>query len=173
VDLMSNAPMVVATVGFYAIGTTTLLFAALHDVAFRTIPNWPPALLFGVGILMRVQSGTLVPGLLAGFLILTGTTICWLRGWLGGGDVKLLAACGMLVPPALAMSLLLAVALSGGLLAILYLALAKMVSPITRSRPAGLIRRVCRVERYRIRHRGPLPYGSAIAAGTLFVLLRG
>jgi prepilin peptidase CpaA len=170
---MSNAPMAVATVGLYAIGTTVLLFAALHDVAFRTIPNWLPTLLLGVGTLIRVQSGTLMPGLLAGLLIFTGTTICWLRGWLGGGDVKLLAACGMLVPPALAMSLLLAVALSGGLLAILYLALARVLPPITRSRPTELIRRVCRMECYRIRHRRPLPYGSAIAAGTLFVLLRG
>jgi prepilin peptidase CpaA len=170
---MSNAPMAITIAGLYAIGTTVLLFAALHDVAFRTIPNWLPTLLLGVGILMRVQSGTLMLGLLTGFLILIGTTICWLRGWLGGGDVKLLAACGVLVPPALAVSLLLAVALSGGLLAMLYLGFAKMVSPITRSRPSGLIRRVCRVERRRIQHRGPLPYASAIAAGTLFVLLRG
>jgi prepilin peptidase CpaA len=145
----------------------------LHDLAFRTIPNWIPLSLVPWGILINTQNGTVITGLLAGCLIFAAAAICWQRGWLGGGDVKLLAACGMLVPPTLAVSMLLDVALSGGVLAIIYLALGRLITTPTEPRPSGLLQRICRAERYRIQRRTSLPYGSAIAAGALFVLLKG
>jgi hypothetical protein len=40
-------------------------------------------------------------------------------------------------------------------------------------RPAGLLRRVWRTERYRMHRRGPLPYASAIAAAALLTLVGG
>jgi len=170
---MWNAALSVLSVGLYTLITITLLLAACHDVAVRTIPNWMPAVVLAAGVLLRTQNGTLMPGLFASSLILAGTMACWQRGWLGGGDVKLLAACGMLVPPNLAVMLLLAVALSGGILAILYLILGRLVTIPDEPRPSRLLNRIWRAERYRIRHHGPLPYASAIAVGTLFVLLKG
>ena len=53
-------------------------------------------------------------GLLAGLLVFLAGAFCWRRGWLGGGDVKLLAATAVLVPPSLVVNLLLDVALAGG-----------------------------------------------------------
>jgi prepilin peptidase CpaA len=170
----SDMALAVMSAGPVTLATVALLSAALHDVAFRTIPNWISAVLFLVGILIRARSGTLVPGLIEGLIIFLGAAFCWRRGWLGGGDVKLLASAAVLVPPALAACLLVDVALSGGILAVFYLTLAQLVTrPSCAPRPLGLLRRVCRAERYRMSRRGPLPYGSAIAAGALIALFRG
>jgi prepilin peptidase CpaA len=172
--LTSAMAMAVAAVAPSVLATMILSFAALHDLAFRTVPNWIPAVLLLIGFLIRTTSGTLILGLLASLLIFFGAAFCWQRGWLGGGDVKLLGAAALLVPPILAVNLLLDVALAGGVLAILYLAMARLVrQPFVTPRPHALLRRICRAERYRIHRRGPLPYASAIAAGALFVLFEG
>jgi prepilin peptidase CpaA len=55
-------------------------------------------------------------------------------------------------------------------LALAYLAGCLVLPRPTARRPNRLLSRVLRVEAWRIRHRGPLPYVCAIAAGTLFVL---
>ena len=163
--------VVITTCG---IATTTLLLAGVHDLAFRTVPNWMPVVLLLPGIFLRLMSGTLMLGLLAGLLVFLAGAFCWRRGWLGGGDVKLLAATAVLVPPSLVVNLLLDVALAGGALAMIYLAMTRLVAPphIT-PRPPGMLRRIRRTELYRVRRRGPLPYASAIAAGTLFILFKG
>ena len=102
-------------------------------------------------------------------------------GALGGGDVKLLSACVLLVPPALVPELILSTATAGGLLALLYLALSRLLRDQVSPLPAGIrqpvsmgprnmLRRVWRAERRRI-HRGlSLPYSCAIAAGVLLTL---
>ena len=166
-------PAVLAALPF-AFVAVALLSAAVHDIAFRTVPNWIPAALLLAGGLIRGLNGTLVPGLAVASLMFLGAVFCWRRGWLGGGDVKLLAATTLVVPPALAISLLLDVALAGGILAVLYLLLSRLPHPsFSGPRPPGLLRRVWRAERYRISRRGPLPYASAIVAGALLVLFKG
>ena len=155
-------------------GTLVLCVAVLHDLAFRTIPNWIPGTLCLTGGLLRIVDGSLIAGLLAGVVVLVAAMFCWRRGWLGGGDVKLIAACTLMVPPALVVSLLLDVALCGGALALLYLVLARLIQPLpSRPRPASLARRILRAERYRICRYAPLPYASAIAAGVLIVMSKG
>jgi prepilin peptidase CpaA len=172
-DLTSNLGVAVAAAPF-ALAAVVLLSAVLHDVAFRTVPNWIPVVLLTAGIAIQETNGTLFTGLTAGLLIFLGAAFCWRRGWLGGGDVKLLAAAAVLVPPALAVNLLFDVALSGGGLALLYLGLARMLTPPSGApRPPGLLRRICRAERYRICRRASLPYASAIAAGAFLVLFKG
>jgi prepilin peptidase CpaA len=163
-----------AIITMCGVATTTLLLAGAHDLAFRTVPNWMPMVLLLPGILLRLMSGTLILGLLAGLLIFLAGVFCWRRGWLGGGDVKLLAATAVLVPPSLVVNLLLDVALAGGVLAMIYLAMARLVAlPSGTPRPSGMLQRIRRVELFRVRRGGPLPYASAIAAGTLFVLFKG
>ncbi len=147
-----------------------LLAAVLNDIAFRTIPNWMSAALLALGIGIRSLDGGLVPGLLACVLILFGAGFCWRRGWLGGGDVKLLAACGVLAPPGLSGVMLLDVALAGGVLAVLYLALGWALAAPGDDCPPGRLRGILWEERRRIHGRGPVPYASAIAAGALLVL---
>lgn len=150
-----------------------LLGAVLNDVAFRTVPNWMPAVLLALGVGIRLLDGGLAPGLLACVLILLGAGFCWHRGWMGGGDVKLLAACGILVPPGLSGVMLLNVALAGGALALVYLALGRWLAAPGEACPPGRLRSIVWAERHRIHLRSPMPYASAIAVGALLVLYKG
>jgi prepilin peptidase CpaA len=173
-DSTFSTELTIASHGVIAFAAATMLFAALHDVAFRTVPNCVSAALLAAGLCVQVMDNTILSGLTAGSLVFLGAVFCWRRGWLGGGDVKLLAAAAVLVPAGMAVNLLLDVALAGGVLAVTYLLLARMVTPPSRSlRPSGLLQRICRAERYRMSRRGPLPYASAIAAGAFLVLLKG
>lgn len=148
-----------------------LLLASLHDLVARTVPNWLAVALAVLGIGLRAVSGSLLGGLAAGVVVLMLAAICWRRGWMGGGDVKLLAASAVVVPPSLVLSFIGAVAIFGGFLALFYLIAGRLVPPPRAARPRTLLGRVLRIERWRI-HRGcPLPYACAIAAGGLFILL--
>lgn len=152
-----------------------LLAAALGDVMFRRIPNPVVASVALAGLLRQGLAGGGVLGiaLLLAAAVLLGGMLLWLRGALGGGDVKLLAATALLLPPALVPVQLLAVALAGGVLALLHLALRPLLRTLNADgRPRGALHRALRREARRIRAGAPLPYGVAIALGTAFVLIR-
>ncbi len=157
-----------------AASAALLIAAAATDLAVRLVPNAVCALLAAAGLALRAGSGTLAAGALAAACVFALGFLCWRRGWMGGGDVKLLAAATLTVPPLAVAGWLAAVALAGGALAGLYLLLGALLPPV-RSNPErnarGLIR-ILRRERRRIARRGPVPYAAAIAAGTVFVLIR-
>lgn len=172
------APLAAAFLATSAVAL--LLFAALHDLAARTVPNAASGAIAALGLGLRTLAGDLAAALAAALLVFVLAAFCWRRGWLGGGDVKLLGAAALLVAPPRLPALLAAVALAGGGLALVYLALSVLLPaaarpPASAPRRSGatIWRRVLRVERRRIRRRGPLPYASAIAAGAMIVLLRG
>jgi len=147
-----------------------LLFAAAHDVAVRTVPN-PVSLIVAVaGLGLNAMDGQLLPALFDATLVFAGVWYCWRRGWIGGGDVKLLTACVLLVPQAAVPEMLLGTGLAGGLLALFYVALARVMSPGIWPRPASFVGRVWRAERRRIKRGLSLPYSCAIAAGALLTL---
>ena len=148
-----------------------LVAAALHDIAARTIPNGLCLAIACAGLLARALAEELLPGLLAAGLVFLLGWAAWRCRVMGGGDVKLLAACALLAPPAAVPGLVLAIALAGGLLALAYLGLRPVVPVPALARPAPLLARARRAEAWRIRRRGPLPYGVAIALGTFFTLL--
>lgn len=150
-----------------------LLAALVHDVAFRTVPNWISLVLGVLGVLRHLPQGNLAAALACAALVFGGATFCWLRGWMGGGDVKLLGAAALVIPPAATLDMVLCIALAGGVLALLYIALGRVVAAPRGARPRALLARIWRTERYRMHRRGPLPYASAIAAGALFVLVKG
>ena len=161
---------------------TALLFAAAHDVAVRTVPNGISLIVAVAGLGLNAMDGQVVSALFSGGLVFAATWYCWRRGWIGGGDVKLLTACAFLVPPASVPELVLGTAIAGGLLALLYLALARLppgaatLNPVGHpvghpaGRPAGMMQRIWRVERRRIRRGLSLPYACAIAAGAALTL---
>ena len=157
--------------GLLLAGIVLLLSAALHDFMARTVPNGVAATLAVIGIAVRVLAGGLAAGLLVGLIVFALAAFCWRRGWMGGGDVKLLAATALLVPPPLVPSFVTVVAICGGALALIYLVARRYVGPPRSARPQSLLARALRVERWRIRRGGPLPYACAIAAGGLFILL--
>ncbi|HLZ78709.1 MAG TPA: prepilin peptidase, partial [Sphingomonas sp.] len=84
-------------------------------------------------------------------------TLLFARGWLGGGDVKLLAATALWFNFAQGLGLLAAITLGGGLLALLLVVARRML-------PVSLYHR----RRWPIlQPKGPIPYGLAIAAGAI------
>ncbi len=153
---------------------TALLFAAAHDVAVRTVPNQVSLIVAAAGLGLNALGGQLVPALFGGGMVFAGSWYCWRHGWIGGGDVKLLSACTLLVPPTSVPELILTTAIAGAVLALLYLALgvvfARLVPGGAALRPTGLLERIWRIERRRIRRRLSLPYACAIGTGVLLTL---
>ncbi len=165
-------------------GSALLIFAALHDIAARTIPNTVSALLAVLGLWLRGMDSQLLTGLAMGAIVFAICLACWLRGWMGGGDVKLLAAAAIFVPPALVGSMIISTTLFGGVVGLVYLALRAIVRrtgalpglPAGRAERGsvhGFLRRVLRAEHWRLLRGSPLPYASAIAAGALFTTVTG
>jgi len=152
-----------------------LLCAAAHDVAVRTVPNQVSLVVALSGLCLNGIDGQLPEALFRSGLVFAAAWYCWRRGWIGGGDVKLLTACVLLVPPRSVPLLMLSTAVAGGLLAMCYLALARVLRRVAAvpSRPASrriLLWRILRAERRRICRRLSLPYSCAIAAGVLLTL---
>lgn len=170
---MSQNVFPLITTGLTAGGMALLLAAGAEDFATRLVSNRLSLALALCGVGLRWREGALWIGLLAALAVFLAGAFCWRRGWLGGGDVKLLGAAALFVAPARIPALLLATSLAGGVLALLYLALAAL-PPAAPARPraAWLPARLLRIERWRIRRHGPLPYASAIAAGAVFTLFR-
>ena len=149
----------------------TALAAALHDVVARTVPNSIPLILALLGVLARTMDGSLINGVAAAAAVFAIALFCWTRGWVGGGDVKLLGAIALAVPPYAVPTLVFVMGVTGGVLALFYLSARRVVPAPAAARPHSLIARALRAERWRIRRGGPLPYACAIAAGGMFVLL--
>lgn len=153
-------------------GAGVLLAAAgARDVASRVVPNAIPAALLVLGIGFQLLEGSLPSAVFLDAFVFLAAFLCWRRGWVGGGDVKLLGAAGMLVPPARLPAMISSIAIAGGVLALIYLALPLVLTRPAAPRPAGQLARIARIERWRITRRYPLPYASAIAVGALFEML--
>lgn len=150
-----------------------LLFAALHDIGFRTVPDWVSVALAADGCLLRLLNHNLPAGLACGLIVFTLSAICWRRGWLGGGDVKLLGATAVLLPPSVVPGYIAAVALAGGGLALLYLLLGRIVPAPRLRHSASLPWRILIVECRRIRRQTSIPYATAISAAALLMLVTG
>ena len=150
-----------------------LLFAALHDVAFRTVPNWVPMAVLIDAALLRLLDHCLPAALACGVVVFALAVLCWRRGWLGGGDVKLLGATAILVPPNLVPGYIVTIALAGGGLAICYLFLERIVPALRPRRPAPLLWRILVVECRRIHRRTSLPYATAISVAAALMLMKG
>ena len=113
----------IAQPGLLALAVILLGIASLNDIAVRTIPDLAPLGLVAIGVAVRLADGSAAIALAASAAVFLFGALCWRFGWLGGGDVKLLAACAWLVSPALVPQLVLLTAIAGGILACLYLAL--------------------------------------------------
>ncbi|WP_211373253.1 A24 family peptidase [Paenibacillus faecis] len=74
-----------------------LLIASYHDIRMREIPDWVPLAITGIGFLHSF--------LVSSFVGLLTTSLPYLlaavftRGKIGGGDIKLMAACGFVLGP--------------------------------------------------------------------------
>ena len=82
------------------------------------------------------------------------------RGLLGGGDVKLLGALALWFDLRGVLAMLVLTAIAGGVLALLLLAIRRLLPDALTSESGILL----------LRRRGPIPYGLAIAAGALLAI---
>jgi len=156
------------------------LTGAVIDLRQRRIPNWLtyPGVVLGL-VLRGVLFGW--KGLLAalaGCLLAGGIMfIFYAVRAMGAGDVKIMAAIGALVGPHEVVGVLLATAISGGILAIVY--------ALYRRRMISTLRNVGSVLRFHawagvqthpeVNLDNPealrMPYGLAIALGTLYAFV--
>jgi len=147
-----------------------LVFAAWCDLCTRTIPDRCSLALLALGLGSRLfLEGPAAAASSAAVALLVGLgfLLLHMRGMIGGGDVKLIAALAAGTAPLAVPDLLMAIGLAGGVVALLYLGLSYvMPRPALRPR-AALPVRVALLEANRIARRGPLPYALAIAAGTV------
>ncbi len=156
--------------------TTVMAVAAFEDFRRLTIPNLLPLLLcagwpFYVAA-VPVPGGTVGAALgalgvaLAVFLV---GTVLFARGWLGGGDVKLLSAATLWAGAPQALGLLVVTGLLGGALALI------LLSPFGKF--ASAARRLLGPPDTPPSHPGapepavPVPYGVAIAGAGLIVVV--
>ena len=152
------------------------------DLKDRRIPN---KLVAAVALIGLVQGLALRPD---GFgaaslwrrLCFAGSNLLQ-RQVIGGGDVKLISAVTLLVPPERVGHLLIGIALAGGAVSCCYLAARyglKKLSPTPSSEPA-VVRRdggfvaTLEAERIRIAAGDPMPYAVAVLGGVILYATGG
>ena len=111
---------------------------------------------------------------LGGGLLLVGITVpLYAHGWLGAGDIKLMAAMGAMAgTPPVALAMLAAIAIAGGFLAVYRHYSERRAAPVTVAQKPGSPPGAGfdDVHAFPTRPRG-LPYAVAIAVGSLTVLV--
>lgn len=148
-----------------------LLYVATIDIATRLIRNEICMALALLGLTGQFASPVqVVQSLIAAAILLLLLLVIYTRGWIGGGDVKLLIALAIGLPLTGVIQLLTMTALAGGVLAVVHLMMRLL--PYPRLAPAGssLVRRVYAIERWRHLRNAPLPYGVAIACGGIWTV---
>ena len=149
-----------------------LLYVATIDIATRLIRNEICLALALLGIASQLASPMqIAQSLIAAAILLLLLLVIYQRGWIGGGDVKLLVALAIGLPLTGVIQLLTVTALAGGVLALVHLTMRLLPDPKLAPTGSSLVRRVYAVERWRNLRRAPLPYGVAIAFGGVWTLL--
>jgi prepilin peptidase CpaA len=154
-----------ALIGFAAL----MIIAAFEDLRRLVIPNALPLSLCVLWPLYIAPTASLIGAVAAvgcAAIVFVAGALCFSRGFLGGGDVKLLTAATLWAGPAQTPSLLVMTGVLGGALALVLLvppcahiaALARVkLGPETDPQPGH-------------RLTTPVPYGIAIAAAAMLVI---
>jgi prepilin peptidase CpaA len=161
-----------------------LAVASWTDLASRRILNAVPAavaLLWLAAPLAGVPAQAPLASIVGASAVLAAGMLVWRVGWIGGGDVKLLAALSLWAGPEFLVPFLLVTSLAGGALAAALLwyrrfgftlttmmlaALRQALHPLAMSRSDGRVWAVLPTPP------ATLPYGVAIAAGGCWLVLR-
>jgi len=143
-----------------------MMCAVWFDVRAYTIPNWIAGVMIGLWLcaapFLDLGWAGFGLSLAAGFGVLIAGMALWAPGWLGGGDVKLLAAGALWFGWPDAMSFLLLSVLAGGVLAVILLVLRRAAAMLPL--PAGLSSIAV------LGDGKPVPYAVAIAVGAMVTL---
>ncbi len=154
-----------AMIGILALAAGALAWGAVVDIRRFIIPNVVSATVAIAFLLMAAFMPPMfvIGGLLTGLAVLAAGVFVFARGWMGGGDVKLLATTSLWAGPALFGPFALVTSMAAGVLALLIL------SPFGRHMPAHPS---ATIDDARPAGRQPMPFGVAIAVGGLWVILQ-
>lgn len=165
----------------WMISLAALLLSAATDLKERIIPNELVIVIALSGLLLclTMRPGQIGVSLVAAALVFLAAGVLCRYQAIAGGDVKLMAAVTLLVPPGSVGELMAGIALAGGLLSCLYLGASYMV----RSACSGSGNRLtdnavssvgewARVESIRIASRKQVPYAVAIFGGVIWYVTR-
>lgn len=159
--------------------------ASASDIAARRIPNRLTGGALLVALLVRIAVTLLERHGLLAFLyglawplgVFVALYIGWGLGLIGAGDVKLAAAFSLALPPEPRQQLIfiLGALAIGGIIALTYLLVGTFNRRTIRpsGRNASRLRRILRVERWRVRHRVGIPYAVAISIAAFSAAMTG
>lgn len=138
--------------------------AAIFDASSMIIPNWLNALIAAlfvpVALAGHMEMSAIGWSLALGVVVFAIGAGLFMLGVMGGGDVKMIAACSVWLGLPLMVPFMLFTAIAGGGLAAVAL-LARRIAPAGVS-DAGWTR-------WLTERKSGVPYGIAIAAGAIFV----
>jgi prepilin peptidase CpaA len=159
--------MNIASDPFYFALMALLVFAAGFDILKFQIPNWLVLICAGLFVITAIAT----PGpvnwlshLAASALMLALSLAIFPFGIMGGGDLKLISALCLWTGLSGMLALLVAIAIAGGVLSLL-LIISRWIAGRLSNSDENLPRA--------LRSNGPVPYGVAIAAGTIYLIAAG
>jgi prepilin peptidase CpaA len=156
---------------YLSLGGFVVLMAAAAFEDFRRfiIPNWLTlglCALWPLSLLAAPSTAAAVGGLACGLAVFVVGALLFSRGYIGGGDVKLLAAAALWAGPALLPSLLIVTGLLGGVLALV------LLSPVGAFLVSGTRAQLGFTAAPETAAAStPVAYGIAIAAASLITIL--
>jgi prepilin peptidase CpaA len=139
-----------------------------QDLMYRRIPNVLPIVVVGLGsvkwavVLKLSEFGW---ALLAGAVVLTFTGLLFWRGWMGGGDVKLLTSTSFLLGGPDTPGFIFATSLFGGVVALIVFVYSLVGNRGERTVAGGGAATVGAAKT-------SVPYGTAIALAALWILFK-
>lgn len=141
--------------------SVALIWAAWSDLRTFTIPNSICAAIAAAYplALLALPPHAWFMGLATGAVVLMAGAVLFAQEWVGGGDVKLASAVALWAGPTLFANWVMVTSIAGALLA-----LAILVTPLPR------VLASCRVAETGFNQ--PMPFGVALAAGGLWVVVR-
>jgi prepilin peptidase CpaA len=150
-----------------------MFIVAWRDIATRTIPDMLSVTILVIGCIARAVHGpsAVVVSLAIALCVFALLLFAFARGFIGGGDVKIITAIVIGLSPVETFRFITATALAGGLLAGAYLLLSCYRQTLPKCKQSSLVTRILTIEAWRMRRRKSLPYGVAIAAGSATLLL--
>ena len=144
-----------------AIAGLVLLYSAYSDIRYRILPDTASLVLVCLAVIRWSWAedwGGLVWSFTCALGLFVLSAAVFARGWLGGGDVKLMTATSFFVGTNSFLSFIVVMSFAGGGLSLLVLfqILVKRIGSM--GRPSGL----------EVQH--TVPYGAAIALAGLYIL---
>lgn len=143
-----------------------MIFAGLRDLTTMTIPNWLTLVLvvafFAAAVMSSMPLRDIAQHTAVGLLCLLVGMAFFAKGWIGGGDAKLMAAVALWVGWAQALPYFVVASLLGGALTLAILSYRTLPLPAFVVRCDWAMRLHDRAE--------GVPYGMALALAGLLIL---